>query len=318
MADRGCTHASSADEIVLSPSQLDQVLSGALPCAVCSYELRGLSIRGLCPECGTPIRATIRFLVDPRADEFKPLSSPRFTALALTFWSGGALIAAVAFWLVHVFAFLRLEMGVPIRTGVAEPIVLFGLGLSCVGSLGLVRPLRGLSLRTSILPLLGVLGYGLLIWAVVRMQAHDDASLIPYLDAPPDEWRTALRALSGVSVMAIILLLRPNARRLVERCLVLRTGRVDRQTLFALALAMGIGLVGDGLHLVSLLALDGSPSWLSWIGTSLIALSGLFIVAGLVHAQLDTWHIRKSLLAPSPRLDDLIDENDEPSDGSGE
>ena len=30
-------------------------LLGSLPCITCRYDLKGISIRGVCPECGTPI-----------------------------------------------------------------------------------------------------------------------------------------------------------------------------------------------------------------------------------------------------------------------
>ncbi|MEQ9616417.1 MAG: hypothetical protein RLN60_00105 [Phycisphaerales bacterium] len=307
MRDRGGI-AGLGEALVIEPEHLDRVLSGGLPCAVCKYELRGLSIRGVCPECGTPVRATILFRVDPRAKEFRPLTSRRFTSFGVVAWTVGALIACLGFWLVHVFGFLRAELDAPIRRDVAEYITLAGLGLSWFGSLALIRPVRGAPMAGTLQALFGVFGYAMLVASTLWLQAHDRASLIPYLDATPGLTRTTVRAVSGVSIVIILLGLRPHARMLVERCLVLRTGRVDRQTMLAMVVAVGVGLVGDALHMSAALASEGSTNAMTWAGTLLIALSGLFILAGLVHAQLDALHIRKSLLVPSPTLEELIAE----------
>ena len=311
MIDRGsASRGGSADEeIVIEEQHLDRVLSGALPCAVCAYELRGLSIRGLCPECGTPVRATILFRVDPRAKEFRPLVSRRLTANAIILWSAGGLLAVIGLWFNHLFAYLRAEMGVPIRPGIADALAAAGVIASWLGSLGIIHPIKGGATHKTIAAAAGAAAYAFFLFAIWQIAAHDRVSILPYIDASPDGKRVALRALSGVALIAIILGLRPSVRELVERCLVLRTGRVARQTLLAIAGAAAVGLVGDALHALSLAAYDGrDPTIFSNVGTLLIALSGAFILAGMVHAQFDTWQIRKSILAPSPSLEDLIDD----------
>lgn len=300
------------DHVVLEEAHLDRVLSGELPCAVCGYELRGLSIRGRCPECGTPVRATILFRVDPRAKEFRPLIAPKLTANAMMLWSLGGLAAALGFWLTHLLAYMRAEMGIAVSTDIARNVTLIAITASWLGALGLIHPIRGGAIRKTAAASGALLAYALLLLATIRLHEHDRTSLIPYIDTSPDAARVTLRAISGAAAIAIILGLRPNVRELVDRCLVLRTGRVARQTLLALALALALGIAGDALHALSLAFQDATePSVLSNAGTLLIAISGAFILAGLVHAQFDTWHIRKSILAPSPTLEDLIsDEKD--------
>src|SRR5215831_18001819 len=80
---------------------LARELGGDLPCAACRYNLRGLSVRSVCPECGTPVRATILFTVDPYASVLRPITWPRATAAGLILWSMGALGAAVLTWVLR-------------------------------------------------------------------------------------------------------------------------------------------------------------------------------------------------------------------------
>src|SRR5436190_23878239 len=72
-------------------SALGRQLRGDLPCVACGYNLKGLSIRSVCPECGTPVRATILSVVDPHAAELTPIRLPALVALGLLFCAAGAL-----------------------------------------------------------------------------------------------------------------------------------------------------------------------------------------------------------------------------------
>ena len=85
-------------------------LTGGMPCVRCRYDLRGLTVRGMCPECGTAIRATILARVDPLAKELQAVHTPRLTAGLLVLWASGALGAAVCSWVPRVVEALnRLE-----------------------------------------------------------------------------------------------------------------------------------------------------------------------------------------------------------------
>jgi hypothetical protein len=90
-----------ADSSGSDASRVDQSLRGSLPCCVCGYELKGLSIRSVCPECATAVRGTILYRVDPQADEFKPIRWPRVTAWGMRFWGTGAAIAALSLWVLR-------------------------------------------------------------------------------------------------------------------------------------------------------------------------------------------------------------------------
>ncbi len=73
-----------------------------------------------------------------------------------------------------------------------------------------------------------------------------------HLELGADPERLGWRIAMAVLIAAIALGLRPNARVLVARSLVLRSGRVDRQTLLALAAAALLAAAGDSAAYVSL------------------------------------------------------------------
>ncbi|MEM1424869.1 MAG: hypothetical protein AAGH64_12820, partial [Planctomycetota bacterium] len=75
----------------------DAMLTGELPCVTCGYELRGLSVRDACPECGTGVRATILAVVDPLADELAPMRAPSLTGVLIVSW---ALSSSIGVWLI--------------------------------------------------------------------------------------------------------------------------------------------------------------------------------------------------------------------------
>ncbi|MBL8760751.1 MAG: hypothetical protein JNL50_05545, partial [Phycisphaerae bacterium] len=56
------------------PELLARELTGDLRCAKCAYNLKGLSVRSVCPECGLAISATLLAKVDPHAAELRPIA----------------------------------------------------------------------------------------------------------------------------------------------------------------------------------------------------------------------------------------------------
>ena len=88
----------------LSPTELERlgrapaaavaVLEADVHCARCGYNLRGISIRSVCPECGAAVRATILAVVDPHASELQPIRHPWPVAAGLVLWAASALVLA--------------------------------------------------------------------------------------------------------------------------------------------------------------------------------------------------------------------------------
>ncbi len=278
-------------------------LSGALPCFVCKYDLQGLSVRGVCPECGAAVRATILYAVDPHADAFQPLPNPRTNALGLLLWPGGALAAALLSWLPRVCDFIEkarsgFTLGLSRQSWLAPAILACAL-VSMAGAVMLVRVVRGSSQRFA--SVLSALAYGPLCWALWQLHAGlDRASGPPYIVAGPMAERIAYRLVIGASIAVIIFGLRPNARRLVARSLTLRTGRVDRQTLLGMALCVGVAAIGDGLRLASIGLSPSISGTVDDIGTITILAASVLLTLGFASAIVDGARIGRALVMPSP------------------
>lgn len=61
---------------IATAERLERILAGPLPCVVCRYDLRGISIRGLCPECGTATDQAIIRQTLPRSFHDNAQESP--------------------------------------------------------------------------------------------------------------------------------------------------------------------------------------------------------------------------------------------------
>lgn len=299
----------SGGETWLSP-RLDSALTGRLPCVVCGYELQGLSIRGVCPECGAAVRATILYQVDPEADEFKPMLTPRLTAWALMALSIAALVIMVAGWSTRIAdAFSLLALRRP-PTGLAGPVALGAAVLGAISLFALVRPSRETPLRRSMAIVGAILAFVPLAWSNWVIQTGlDPLHPAPFIESAwrPGGQRSLLRLIFGASGIAILLGFRPVARELVRRSLALRTGRVDRQTILAMVIALLIAAVGDVLHLI-VGEFPGARwgGYLEAFGTLLIILGSAFLSLGLVGATIDSWRVRGAILTPSPSLQQVM------------
>ncbi|MBC7771567.1 MAG: hypothetical protein H7210_03645 [Pyrinomonadaceae bacterium] len=280
---------------------LDRRLGGDLPCVVCKYNLKGVSIREACPECGTPVRATILAMVDPYARELMPIPRPRLVAIGLVAWGFGALLTALLGWLPYVMSAHSHPWRVALCTSAA---------ISGLGALVLLRPNRGTRLSHCLMALAGVALYVPLIGLIWKLSGPDwvfepfkfpPMSLDP--DAPP---RALLRVILDATIAMMLLLLRPNARVLVARSLALRMGRVDRQTMLAMVAAAAAAGIGD---LVWLLLGDtrgamGDAAML--FSRILVVIGSAFLTLGAAGVLIDGYRIARAILVPTPTLAQVI------------
>ncbi|MEO1008350.1 MAG: hypothetical protein AAFX79_07270 [Planctomycetota bacterium] len=283
------------------------VLSGELRCAACRYDLRGLSVLERCPECGLKIATSILAVVDPRAQEFEPVRRPSAIAAGLMAWAAGACLAALAAWV------LRLAEA-PELLGSAgwldrpsqQRIALVGAGcvlLSGVGALALVRPTSGLKAWSVACAVLGVLLFLPLAASYWWLHGELDAmTTSPYFGHAPDAGRALARGTEMLLIAAIVLLLRRHARALAVRSALLRSGRVDRQTMYAIAAAAAVGIAGDAVRLGGRELGGGPGDALVIAGISIVAVSSALLTLGIVGATIDCLRIARALLRSGRRL----------------
>lgn len=289
-------------------AHLDSNLGGTLPCVVCGYQLQGLSIRSVCPECGTAVRATILYQVDPQAEEFRPLNRPRLTAICLILWSSAALAAALACWLprlVEAWAYLTRALNQPVSP-LAGHFAVASASISGLALLGLIRPTPDTARWKSAAMLGAIVAHAPLVWTIWQISGGDLARPVAYFTESPDPIRIWLRVLQAACLGAILLGVRPIARDLVKRSLVLRTGRVDRQTILAMVAVVCVGVFGDSMRLWAQSGLLGEYWLLGAVGTMLVALASILLTVGLAGALADSWRIHKAILIPSPSLRQVI------------
>lgn len=293
---------------------LARTLQGALPCARCRYQLRGLSIRGTCPECGLPVRATVLAAVDPAADELKPLRRPRLLVAGLVAWSVGALIAGLGVLSMRVTDLLLSNVDHDAITWRLSELALAGVIVSWVSSLVLIRPHPGTPRANTVRAIVGVAAYSFIVAGMAYLHFRHDPGLADSPYTRPDvvvPLRSAIRLATGMAILVAIIFLRPNARLLATRSLVLRTGRVDRQPMYALAAAVVVAMLGDVAHLATL-AQSGTPrDILWWIGSMLIAVGSMLFLIGLVGIVIDCLRVSRVLLEPSPSMRDVFGRTDQ-------
>lgn len=305
---------SGADEGIALGPPLDRALLGSLPCISCGYDLKGISIRGVCPECGTAVRAAILYQVDPQAEEFQPMLMPRLTARAIVVWSTSGLVAALALWWVRLGEVMQTGLGWSFPMHWA-PVIAMGLGaLSGLAVIPLLRPSRGSTWWHVAAAVVGGLAYIPMLAALWKIQLLDVVSPRPYTQynsvLPQRElWRLVMDA----SIVIVFLGLRPNLREMVRRSLAMRTGRVDRQTLLAMVGAVGIASVGDCLRLIAWQQAPDTSETLQGIGSLLVMLGSLFLTLGMVTAAIDGWRISRVIRMPAVTLRHIL----EGPDGAG-
>jgi len=253
------------------------------------------------------VRGTILAMVDPHASELQPIFRPRMTATGLVFWSFGALGAVLLIWL------QRIQEFVPSFTVSAQwstSWIVWLVAISGFGSLVLINPHRAIPWRIRAFAALGCAAYVPMAWLVWWVQTHIDPFFPhPYADTPPQLLQRAVMRIGiGACVIVAAISLRPAARLLVARSLVMRTGRVDRQTLLTLATTLAMAMLGDVLHVAQSLV-PGLPTELCRsAGVAIVAVGSLLFTIGLVGVCVDCVRLRYAILTPPLSMNDLLGE----------
>jgi len=287
-------------------------LTRELSCVACGYDIRGMSVLGRCPECGLRVATSILAVVDPRAPQFAPIARPRVLAAGVLAWSVGALVAALAAWGIRASQAPELAGGAP-WLGPDALRLLAGVGVAGVtasglGAITLIRP-PGQQGRWGVrLALVGVLLYLPLAGVYWVLHGQIDAGTTsPYFARPADGGRTLVRAIELGLIICVALCLRRNARALAARSAVLRSGRVDRQTLLAVAAAALLGIAGDAMRLAANDTPGVAGVTLGIGGVALIVLGAGLLTLGLVGVTIDCVRIASALMRSGRRLGRYVD-----------
>ncbi len=296
------------DEASIPP--IAAVLTGDLRCASCRYDLRGLSIVHRCPECGLPVQVTVLSVIDPRAAEIQPIRFARLVATGLLLWAGASTLVMVLGWMLAISGFTG---GMLSDRGV-HGVVMLGswlLGLAGLGAWAIVSPQPGIPLGNKLRAALGALGYGLLVklWldlGPLAAQSPDDSLLNAWTGRVSSQpWRPE-RLAAWLVMAAVIWLLRGNLRVLAARSLVLRSARVDRQTMLAMIVVLLMAALGDGIGLLSP-HLPASMRGLGvLLGEALVAVSAVLFSIGMISVLIDTIRLLPAVLKAPLRLGDVM------------
>jgi hypothetical protein len=300
----------SISETAGNPEGLALTLSGDLPCIGCGYELRGLSVLGNCPECGTAIRATVLYKVDPHADALRELRHPRLIVPAMMIWVLGGLFGVLLAWVPRIEEIMRAlsDGGVPMALPWSPWMVLAPVGVSFLGAvLSFMRLHKDGETCECIPAIVGCLSYVPLIILLYYLYYSLDArSVLPYSGTGADPARLMVRLGIALSLTGVLLGLRPGARLLVARCLALRSGRVGRQTIIATVAVIWVAGVGDGLRWLATGLPSSSGLFVDRMGVGLVLIGSLLMTVAIFSMVVDAWRVVGSIRIPSPGIEDVL------------
>jgi hypothetical protein len=288
-------------------------LGGDLPCVRCRYNLKGLTIRGTCPECGLPMRATLLAVIDPRASELQPIFHPWLTSVGVAAWALAAVAAALlAAGECVVSVFMPASPWLAANSGLRLLVPML-VAVSGLGALAVIKPHDRMPRSGQIMAWVGVSLYLPLV-ALLIVKAH-----VPMPQPRPGEWSIAasgdFAGLLNVGVdlllIAMLILLRPNLRILSARCLLMRQGMVDRQTMRAVASVLGLCVAG---HLMGVLGTSlGSFGMIFMIGGILSGIGTIFFLIGLVGISIDALRMSRVITSPPLSMIELLSPSRSPT-----
>ena len=278
------------------------VVSLALPCARCGYDLRNLKADGDCPECGEPIRLTIIETVDPASKRLSPIQKPKTIGNAIT---GIVASFTISFILAIVALLIYSPSSLPIphflRAFPATAVVWVTAGFGFLSFLCLIPMLR-MSQRNELDGCRGgilLTGAGLLLWSASLLflvlfffgtfLENESYSML---------FNTFIPVITAGLVFSGFRKLIP---RLGLRSRAFRQAQGSRQRMNDLLAALVVVIVGR-----TLLETAPTDSNLSILGLIVMIMSISLIVIGLGYLLRNTLWIRQALITPPPALNELL------------
>ena len=305
-------NAPAGADPVAQSERIARKLAGDLACIRCGYNLRSLSVRSACPECGTSVLATVLDAVDPAAGVIAPIRRRRLVAIGLVLWPAAAIVAALLMWFnrfwIETVAMMEVGRLPPLWLG---PATLAAIALSALGSIALIAPHAGIPRRHRLMAAGGTALMAALVG--LRLLDAEAQSLSPasFLKGTTlDPGLLTLRVIGATTVVAIVFLFRPNAKLLAQRSQVLRSGGAERQSMIPLGGAMALILLGALLGLIGVAAGDLVLDTVFYADMILTGLGAVLFTIGLWGVFRDCLRIAPVIL--QPRLEPskmLVDES---------
>lgn len=308
-----------ADPVAQS-ERIARKLAGDLSCINCGYNLRSLSVRSACPECGASVLATVLDAVDPAAGIIAPIRRRRLVAAGLVLWPAAAIVAALLMWLnrfwIEAVALMEVGRPPPLWLG---PATLAAMALSALGSAALITPHAGIALRNRLMAASGTLlmaGLVAIRLSDARAQAFDPASFLKGTTLEPG--LLTLRLIGATMVAVLVFCFRPNAKLLAQRSMVLRSGGAERQSMLPLAGAMALIWLGALLGLVGVAAGGIVLDTVFYADMILTGLGAVLFTIGLWGVLRDALRIAPVILQPRVQPSALLVDESTPERSAGE
>lgn len=296
---------------------LSRELSRELPCIRCGYNLFGLSVRDRCSECGTPVRATLLAVVDPLAAELAPIYSPRILFSALCLWSWCTVLAALCIWTIRALEFSTAGGPPPQLIGWLGPAACVLIGAAGIALVPVARPHARLEPGTTIGVIVSVFAYFALasLWWMIFIAMDRQAPSIFASATADDGKRTMLRLACGAATAVAVLGLSRCWKSLQSRSVLMRSGRLDRQSTPSLLAAISIAAAGDIIWLFFKPEQDTSieGSLVRIISIALVGVGSMLLTVGIVAIAIDVVKLRPVILAPPLTFDDMTRPHEHPT-----
>ncbi|MBT8486114.1 MAG: hypothetical protein KJO43_11080 [Phycisphaerae bacterium] len=277
-------------------------LRRSLPCRKCRYDLRGLAIGGVCPECGLAVVDSVRAAIDPMAGRLPRLTNPRSVGNALL-WLIMCLDAA-AIVLTGRALGLRLDaLGRPHLVEMMPRGVVLGAVLVAVAALPavvLLAPPREAEGIGVVRRNLWRLGGGLLALAAGAATAW---ALASELAAFAEIEESLLLITLALGIAATMLPLRGILQTIGERSRQYRTARSERQRAIDMV-AAAVGMIAG--ETVRLAVRGGDLGILATLGGTIAWISALMALIGFGYLTVNAVWIRRALRRPPPTLHELV------------
>lgn len=280
------------------------VVSEALHCRKCGYDLRGLSGGGRCPECGLDIWSTVLATIDPAASRLPSLRNPPVVGnsmLGLTlFMLAGTLLLVIP----PLVRLIDPAQAVGFVPSLTWPIALV-IGVMAGWALWRLAPPRGSEPHGAVWIDIWRIAIGLSGWLA---SSCGWLTLMDMRGVAGFRLRLVVHLAAAVFATIGLIGLRGVLGIIGVRSREYRRSRGSRQSVELIIIAIGAGWFAALAHYCT---------WLTWfpgqwrndarmLATIVLWMSMFMVVVGLSYVVLNAWWIRRALRRPPPPTDQLL------------